>query len=104
MTIKLTKWDIQDHIKTPERQAGYLEAVLEDGDLTLLAAALGDIARARGASKLAEKSGFSRQTIYKQLRAGGNPRLDTLAKLIEALGIKLHISATWEPEQQAKSA
>lgn len=103
MAVKLTKWDIQDYIKTPKDQAEYLEAVLEDGDLTLLAAALGDIARARGASKMAEKSQISRQTIYKQLRAGGNPSLDTITKLTAALGIKLRISATWEQEQ-AKSA
>lgn len=103
MVIELKRFDIQEHIKTPERQAGYLEAQLEDGSIDDIIAAIGDIARARGTTEFARASGISRETIYKQFRPGGNPRLNTIVKAMSALGIKLRISATWEQEQ-AKSA
>jgi probable addiction module antidote protein len=67
MTIETTRFDIQNHLKTREEQISYLEAVLEDGDSELIAAAIGDIARAHGATQFAKETGLSRETIYKDL-------------------------------------
>lgn len=92
MTLETKRFDIQDHIKTTQTQAGYLDAVLEDGDPALIAAAIGDIARARGASQFARESGLSRETIYKVFKPGGNPKLDTLAKAIKVLGFRLTLT------------
>jgi probable addiction module antidote protein len=92
MPIETTKFDVQDFIKTPEDQAAYLVAVLDDGDQGLIAAALGDIARARGASQFAKETGLSRETIYKSLRPGGNPTLDTITKAVKTLGLKLSLT------------
>jgi probable addiction module antidote protein len=65
----------------------------------LLAAALGDIARARGMSEIAKASGITREALYKALRPGAQPRFDTVSRVCSALGVKLvaqavHVSAT----------
>lgn len=92
MPIETTRFDIQDYLRTPQRQTGYLDAVLEDGDPTLIAAAIGDIARARGATQFAKDSGLSRETIYKVFKPGGNPTLETLAKAMKVLGVRLSLT------------
>jgi len=91
--IKITKWDAADHLKTEEDIAAYLEAVLEDGDPALIAAALGDIARAKGMSKIARKAGLGRESLYKALSPDGNPEFATVMKVIRSLGLKLHVEA-----------
>lgn len=93
MATKTTVWDAADHLKTPEDVAAYIEAVLEDGDPQLIAAALGDVARARGMSQLARDTGLSRESLYRALSPTGNPELSTVLKVIRALGIKLHAEA-----------
>ena len=93
MAIATTKFDVQNHLKTQAERIAYLEAVLEDGDSGLIAAALGDIARAIGPSKFARETGLSRETIYKAFKPGGNPTLDTVSKSVSALGLKLSLTA-----------
>ena len=94
METEITKFDVQDYLKNDEGQIGYLEAVLEDGDPTLIAAALGDIARARGVAEFAKQSGLSREAIYKGFRPGGNPTLDTMNKAMKVLGLRLALAST----------
>jgi probable addiction module antidote protein len=89
MPEETTRFDIQDHLRTPEDQVAFVEAVLEDGDADLIATALGDIARARGVTEFAREAGLSRETIYKALRKGGNPTLDTVTRCVRALGLRL---------------
>lgn len=93
MTLETTKFDVQDFLKTPEEQAAYIGAALEDGDPSLIAAAIGDIARARGVTVFAKETGLSRAVIYKTFQPGGNPTLDTLAKATKALGLRLSVVA-----------
>jgi probable addiction module antidote protein len=69
--------------------AAYLEAALEDGDPRVVAAALGDIARAKGMTQVARDSGLGRESLYKALSPDGNPELATLLKVIAALGLQL---------------
>lgn len=90
MALETTHWDIQDHIKTAERQLGYLEAALEDGDPVLVAAALGDIAKARGMSFVAQEAGVTRESPSKAL---GDPKLSTFMSAVKALGLRLRIEA-----------
>jgi probable addiction module antidote protein len=82
-------FDIQNYIRESADQAAYLEAALEEGDSSLIAATLGDIARAQGVASFAKESGISREAIYKGLRRGGNPTLETLAKAAKTLGYRL---------------
>lgn len=85
-----TRWDPAEHLESAEDMAAYLEAALEEGDATLIAAALGDIARAQGMTGVARKTGLGRESLYKALSATGNPELATILKVVGALGLQLH--------------
>jgi len=87
-------WDITEHLETEDDMAAYLEAVLEDGDPALVAAALGDIARAKGMAMIARETGLGRESLYKALSPGGNPEFATVLKVVKALGLRLHVSTT----------
>jgi probable addiction module antidote protein len=88
-TSELRTFDAADYLTDDQAMADYLTAVLEDGDASLLAAALGDIARARGMTDVAKSAGLTREALYKALRADSAPRFDTIQKVCGALGIKL---------------
>jgi probable addiction module antidote protein len=83
-------WDAADHLKTVDEMVAYLDAALEDGDPTLVTAALGDIARARGMATIAREAGLGRESLYKALSAEGNPEFATVLNVVRALGLKLH--------------
>jgi probable addiction module antidote protein len=87
------KWDAAEHLRTDADMAAYLEAALEDGDPALVAAALGDIARARGMSGIARETGLGRESLYKALSPEGNPEISTVLKVVKALGLRLHATA-----------
>jgi len=89
---KLRKWDSAEHLKTDEDIAHYLDACLEEAgdDPAFIAKALGNIARARGMSRLARDTGLGRESLYKALSGEGNPSFATILKVIHALGVKLH--------------
>jgi probable addiction module antidote protein len=88
---KLSAWDAADHLKTEADMEAYLEAALEENDPTLIAAALGDVARAKGMTQVAKKAGLGHESLYKSLSAQGNPELSTVLKVIHALGLKLQV-------------
>jgi probable addiction module antidote protein len=93
-TIKISElpdFDFVDHLKTDQDMAEYLSLVIEDGDPALLAAALGDVARARGMTQIADAAGVTREALYKALRPGSQPRFDTIARVCTALGLKLTV-------------
>jgi probable addiction module antidote protein len=92
--IRTRKWDAAEHLKTDADMAAYLEAALEDGDPALVAAALGDIARAKGMSGIARQTGLGRESLYKALSRDGNPEISTVLKVVRALGLRLHASAS----------
>lgn len=72
----------------------YLAAALEEGNSALLAAALGNIAKAKGMTQLARETGISRDRLYKALSPTGNPSFDTVRRVIDALGLKLEVAPT----------
>lgn len=90
---KTRPWDVAEHLETPEDMAAYLEAALEEGDPALVAAAMGDIARAKGITQIARETGLGRASLYKALSPEGNPEFATVLKVIRALGLQLHATA-----------
>ena len=98
-----TRYDVAEHLRTPEEMAAYLEACLEDanGDASFIAKALGDIARAKGMSEVARDAGLSRESLYKALSGERTPGFDTILKVIKALGLKLHAEAAALPHHGA---
>ena len=91
-----TIWAPATHLRTADDVAAYLEAALQDGDPQLVAAALGDIARAKGMSQVARDAGLGRESLYKSLSSSGNHELATVLKVISALGLELHVTAVDE--------
>ncbi len=91
MSIKITQWDSAELLDSPEAIAAYIEAAFEDGDPSLIAHALGVVARARGMSQLAKEAGLSRDAMYKAFQPDGNPTLQTLTSVMNALGMKLTV-------------
>ncbi|HEY1741757.1 MAG TPA: addiction module antidote protein [Granulicella sp.] len=89
MALKTTPWDAAEYLDTPAAIAVYLEAAFEDGDPALITAALGDVARAKGMTQLANEAGVTREALYKALSPSGDPRLSTFLGVMRALGIKL---------------
>ena len=87
-----TVWDPAKHLDNEHDMAAYLEAALEEGDPALVAAALGDIARAKGMTQVAREAGLGRESLYKTLSPGGNPEFATIMKVVAALGLQLHVA------------
>ena len=85
----LPDFDPAEQLKDETDMAAYLTVVLEENDPALLAAALGDIARARGMTEIAKVSGITREALYKALRPDAQPRFDTVSRVCAALGVKL---------------
>ena len=90
---KTRVWDAADHLETVKDMAAYLEAALEESDPALFTAALGDVARAKGMSKIASATGLGRESLYKALSPDGNPEFATVLKVLHSLGVKLHAAA-----------
>jgi probable addiction module antidote protein len=85
----LPDFDAAPYLDSDEAIAAYLTDVLAANDSALLAAALGDIARARGMSEIAKASGITREALYKALRPDAKPRFETVNRVCAALGVKL---------------
>jgi len=92
---KTTRYDVAEHLRTPEEMAAYLEACLDEaeGDAAFIAKALGDIARVRGVTQVARDTGLSRESLYKALSGERSPDFDTILKVVNALGLRLHAEA-----------
>jgi hypothetical protein len=85
----LPEFDAAPYLDSEEAIAAYLTDILEANNASLLAAALGDIARARGMAEIAKSSGLTREALYKALRADSAPRFDTVSRVCAALGVRL---------------
>ncbi len=90
-----TRFDVAEHLRTPEEMAAYLEASLAEanGDAAFVAKALGDIARAKGMAQVARDAGLSRESLYKALSGDRSPDFATILRVVSALGLSLHASA-----------
>ena len=91
-TKKAAKWDASEYLETEADIAAYLNAAFEDGDTSVISAALGDVARAKGMTQLARETGITRDGLYKALSPTGNPSFDTVQKVMRAFGLKLDVT------------
>lgn len=85
------RFDVLEHLTTPEDCMDYLLAALEEGDEDFFLSALNDIARARSMAKIAEATGLGRESLYKALQPGSKVRFETIQKVLAALGLKLTV-------------
>ncbi|SHE22071.1 addiction module antidote protein [methanotrophic endosymbiont of Bathymodiolus puteoserpentis (Logatchev)] len=91
MSTEITNFDIEEYLDTPEMVLEYINAAIEENDQDLLRIALGDVAKAQGMTEIAKKAHVSRQNLYKAFSDNGNPTLETINKVLGALGLKLKV-------------
>ena len=90
--MSLKQFDVVDFLDSDEAMVEYLNVALEEQDPAFFAKAIGDVARARGMTAIAEASGVGRQSLYRALSSDGNPRLETLFRVLEALDLRLAVT------------
>ena len=90
--MNLKKFDVVDFLDSDEALVEYLNVALEENDPKYFAKALGNVARAKGMSSVSEAAGLGRQSLYRALSDDGNPRIDTLFRVLEALDVRLAVT------------
>ncbi len=90
--MSLKQFDVVDFLDSDEAMVEYLNVALEERDPAFFAKAIGDVARARGMTAIAEASGVGRQSLYRALSSDGNPRLETLFRVLETLDLRLAVT------------
>lgn len=90
--MELTKFDIAGYLDSNEMIAEYLNEVLEHGNESDLICAIGNVAKAIGMTKIAEKSGLSRPSLYKALSDGAKPQFSTIMKVLKAVGGQVSVN------------
>ena len=90
--METTKFDIADYLDNKEMIAEYLNEVLEEGNDEEIIIAIGHIAKAIGMTKIAEKTGMSRPSLYKALSEKAKPQFSTIIKVLKAVGGQIHIN------------
>ncbi len=89
--LGLAPFDASDYLDSEETIAEYLSAALENPDSDSFLVAVRDVAKARGISTVAANAGLGRESLYKSLKPGAQPRFDTVRRLLSALGVKLDV-------------
>jgi len=90
--VKTTVWDPTEYLETDEQIIAYLEDIFKTGEPDLIVMAIGDVARARGMSKIADDTNRGRESLYKSLSQGGNPSFETVIKVLASMGFSLRPS------------
>ena len=95
-------WRQDEHLETEDwsadfDMAAYLNVALEEGDMSLIMATLGDIARARRMTTVAQDTGLGRESLYKSLSPNGNPEFATVLKVVRALGFRFQVTGSLDP-------
>ena len=91
MATKTKPFDPADYLSSEDDIVDYLKIWMEDGSPQEIARAIGDVARSRGISEIARKAGLGRQALYSALSGNGNPTLETLVGVLNALGLELTV-------------
>jgi len=91
MGLKLRKLDISEYLDSEKVIAEFLTAALEDPNPEAFVSAIGHVAKARGMTSVAEKTGLGRESLYKAFAPGAKPRYETVIKILQSLGVKLQV-------------
>ena len=91
--VNISEFDASEYIESEEDAIAYLNAAAETGDPSLMQAAIGDIAKARGMGQIAKEAGVSRESLYKSLNGEGNPSFRTIVKVVNALGGRIVVES-----------
>jgi len=97
--VKVREFDPSAYLDDEETIAAYLTAALEEDDPDFFLSAVGDVAKARGMSQIAEKTGLGRESLYKAFAPGAKPRYETVRKVLESLGVKVTVTPADEDKE-----
>lgn len=100
---ELPDFEMADYLKSDQDMADYLNLVIAENDASLLAAAMGDIAKAKGMAQIAQDAGLTREALYKALRPNAQPRFETIARVCQALGLRLIAQPSDRPRDHRAS-
>ncbi len=89
MTVKIKEFDAANYLDSDEMIVEYLKAAAEDQNPEVFLAALGDVARAKGMTEVAKRTGLGRESLYKALRPGSHPQYHTISSVLRAVGVKM---------------
>jgi probable addiction module antidote protein len=92
----VTPYDVVEYFRDETDMLAYIDAALQDGEASIIAHALGDVARGKGMTEIARQCGLGRESLYKSLSKQGNPELATVLKVLKALGMRLRVEAITE--------
>jgi len=92
MNETIIDFNIDKHLETGEDVRQFLRETASTGEPSDFIYALSIAARAKGMTEIAKQAGVTRTSLYKSLSEDGNPRFDTIAKVVDALGCKLIVS------------
>jgi probable addiction module antidote protein len=92
MRIKVKEFDPSAYLDDDEAIAEYLSAVLEDENPDVFLSAIGNVAKSRGMSAIAESTGLGREGPYKAFAPGAKPRYDTVLKVLQSFGVRLKVT------------
>lgn len=95
MSEEIYKWDASEYLDNPEVIEGYLKESFEAGDLEQIQLALANVAKVKGMTEISKQTGLGRQNLYKALNGESSPKYDTINKVIQAMGLKLTVTAAW---------
>jgi len=93
MMAHVSPFDASEYLDNEEVIAAYLTAALEDKNPDVFLCAVGNVAKARGMTDVASRSGLGRESLYKALSPGSKPRYETIVKVLDSLGVKITVSA-----------
>ena len=99
----LPKFDVAEHLDSPEVLAAYLSEVFSEGDPAMIADALNDASRSRGMAEVASRAGVAREALYKALRPGSQPRLETILRVLKAFDLRLVVQPIPQVESELDS-
>lgn len=94
MTVKIAEFDPADYLDSDEMIVEYLKAAAEDKNPEVFLSALGDVARAKGMTEVAKRTGLGRESLYKALRPGSHPQYQTISSVLQAVGVKITFTKT----------
>jgi probable addiction module antidote protein len=92
---------LDERLKSPEYAIEYLNAILEENDPDLLLLGLRDVARAYGFTQIAASSGLNRESLYKALSKGRNPRIGTIMNVLSAMGCSIRLEPAKKSRRKA---
>src|SRR6187402_1111270 len=101
MSIQLLPFDLSAILDSDEAVAEYVRQVREDGDTDEMLRAVGHVAKARGMAQVAKDAGLGRESLYKALRPGAQPKFETMSRVFGALGFRLSVEPVKRPHAAA---